>query len=260
MMIFQCSNCHEYYIGSKCFHCGSELKGIQAEVAITISESNSLTNSSTEYSINSKDLPVELMKSSLEDTEHHIVSMRGVSIHARTDEEKIWTGKPSPFMIMLVFCKWAPIVFISSIILALFGIPYKWAMLLVFFTFVDLVLNSLALAFMKYRLSSQRLEITDGLVHQQIRTYEVHHLADATINVPFPLGLFGISMLTIRHRYGDPDIEFPLVRIFHSLSSNYIPYDITLIGVEKEEARLVRDIIRNSGEIEGRRFDKLRIR
>ena len=262
-MIFQCSDCDEYYVGLQCSHCGSVKQGIQPQIRITISESNSSLSQksiSTEYSINSKDMPVELMKSCLEDTEPHVVSNRGVLIHGQTDEQKVWSGTPSPFMIMLVAVQWIPVIFISSIVLAFLSIDFKWEVLLLFFLCVDLVLHSLALTFMKYRLSSQRLEITDGLVHQQIRTYEVHHLADVTINVPFPLGLFGICMLRIRHRYGNPDVSFPLVRIFHSFSYNKVPHDVSLIGLPKEEARLVRDIIRNSGDIEGSRFDKLRVR
>ena len=278
-MLFQCPKCQQIDFDYYCSNC--EIDKVQYatadEIVITISDfsdpahwckrrsvPNSLShqNSNTSYQLKPDELsvPVEQLKSFLEDTEPHAVSMRGALIHAKTDEQKVWSGKPNLFVVILIFFKWLPTIILTFVFLTILKLGYIWGIILLFYAVVDVALNSLAIGFINYRLSTQRLEITDGLLHQQIRTYEVHHLCDATIDIPFPLGFFGLSMLKIRHRSGKSENNLPLVRIFHPPPNSQISSHISIIGIPKEEARLVRDIIRNSGQIEGSRVDKFRVR
>jgi hypothetical protein len=279
-MLFQCPKCQKIDFDSYCFNCKLDkiLYANANEIVITISDfsvgvaarmvrrsvPNSLSNqnNNTSYQLKPDELsvPVEQLKSSLEETKPHSVSMRGAFIHGKTDEQKVWSGTPHPLVVSIVVFKWIPIIVTAFVLKSLFKVNSFWLVLLLILAFSHIVLSLIALVLIRYRISSQRVEITDGLLHQQIRTYEVHNLGDATIDIPFPLGLFGLSMLTLRHRYGIFEKTLPLVRIFHRLPSNEIPSEITLVGLRKEEARLIRDILRNSGQIEAARFDKFRVR
>ncbi len=248
-MLFQCPKCNQIDFDSSCVECSTQkdLYATADEIVVTISEPNSLAtkNNHTSYLLRQEDLaiPIEQLKSFLDDTVPHCVSMRGVFIHGKTDEQKVWSATPHPLVIMLVVFQWIPGIISAVFLLTIFKSHWIWMPLLLFVAFLHILLNAIAIRFIRYRISSQRVEITDGLLHQQIRTYEVHHLGDATIDIPWTLGLFGLSMLTMQHRYANIENQLPLVRIFGRLPNNQIPSSITLIGLPTKEARLIRDIL-----------------
>lgn len=86
----------------------------------------------------------------------------------------------------------------------------------------------------KYCASSQRLIVEEGVLHSVNRPYELHQLGDAVISKPMLLRLFSVSNLLITN----PHVE--------------------LYGLRNAE--YVRDILRQGGQLEAQRADKIRWR
>ena len=86
----------------------------------------------------------------------------------------------------------------------------------------------------KYSASSQRLIVEEGTWHSVNKPYELHQLGDAVILKPAILRLFEVSNLVIT----TPHIE--------------------LYGLRNAE--YVRDILRQGGQLEAQRADKIRFR
>jgi hypothetical protein len=86
----------------------------------------------------------------------------------------------------------------------------------------------------KYRASSQRLIVEEGSLHSVNRPYELHQLGDAVILKPLLLRMFGVSNLVI----AKPPVK--------------------LVGLRNAE--YVRDILRQGGQLEAQRVDKIRFR
>ena len=86
----------------------------------------------------------------------------------------------------------------------------------------------------KYYASSQRLIVEEGSWHSVNRPYELHQLGDAVILKPMMLRMFGVSNLVITK----PQVE--------------------LYGLRNAE--YVRDILRQGGQLEAQRVDKIRFR
>lgn len=86
----------------------------------------------------------------------------------------------------------------------------------------------------KYSASSQRLIVEEGSLHSVNRPYELHQLGDALIVKPLLLRLFNVSNLEI------------------------VKPPITLVGLRNAE--YVRDILRQGGQMEASRVDKIRFR
>lgn len=86
----------------------------------------------------------------------------------------------------------------------------------------------------KYSASNQRLIVEQGSWHSVNRAYELHQLGSAVIYKPALLRLFNVSNLVI----ADPHIE--------------------LYGLRNAE--YVRDVLRQSGQLEAQRVDRIRWR
>lgn len=86
----------------------------------------------------------------------------------------------------------------------------------------------------RYCASSQRLIVEEGSLHTVNRPYELHQLGDAVIVTPVLLRMFNVSHLVITN----PHIE--------------------LLGLRN--AGYVRDILRQGGQLEAQRTDKIRWR
>jgi hypothetical protein len=86
----------------------------------------------------------------------------------------------------------------------------------------------------KYSASSQRLIVEEGSWHSVNRPYELHQLGDAMIVKPLLLRFFGVSNIEITN----PPVK--------------------LIGLRN--ADYVRDILRQGGQLEAQRVDKIRFR
>jgi hypothetical protein len=86
----------------------------------------------------------------------------------------------------------------------------------------------------KYCASSQRLIVEEGSLHSVNRPYELHQLGDAVIVKPLLLRMFGVSNL---------EITKPFVKLYGLRNAEY-----------------VRDILRQGGQLEAQRVDKIRFR
>jgi hypothetical protein len=86
----------------------------------------------------------------------------------------------------------------------------------------------------KYSASSQRLIVEEGSLHSVNRPYELHQLGDAVIVKPLLPRLFDVANLEI------------------------LKPPITLVGLRNAE--YVRDILRQGGQMEASRVDKIRFR
>jgi len=86
----------------------------------------------------------------------------------------------------------------------------------------------------KYCASSQRLIVEEGSLHSVNRPYELHELGDAVIVKPLLLRMFGVSNL---------EITKPPVKLYGLRNAEY-----------------VRDILRQGGQMEASRVDKIRFR
>ena len=86
----------------------------------------------------------------------------------------------------------------------------------------------------RYSASSQRLIVEEGAWHAVSRPYELHQLGDAVIVKPAILRMFGVANLIITK----PEIELNGLR----------------------NAEYVRDILRQGGQLEAQRVDKIRWR
>ena len=86
----------------------------------------------------------------------------------------------------------------------------------------------------KYCASSQRLIVEEGSLHSVNRPYELHQLGDAVIVKPLLLRIFGVANL---------EIAKPPVKLIGLRNADY-----------------VRDILRQGGQLEAQRVDKIRFR
>lgn len=86
----------------------------------------------------------------------------------------------------------------------------------------------------KYCASSQRLIVEEGAWHAVNRPYELHQIGDAVIEKPALLRMFNVANLIVTQ----PRIELKGLR----------------------NAEYVRDILRQSGQLEAQRVDKIRYR
>lgn len=246
-----CKYCGKESPGAYCSHCGQHFE--QLPVHIQSSRPQSKSNSG-------QSIPVERLPTPLHNIAEQTVTERAVHAILTSDEDMMWNGTPAPLAFMDLAGKWIlGILFTIFLALAIHG-GWGWVIFWIVVGVIRTGFYVLGLRSIRYLVSTQRLEVTSGFLHRQTKTYEVHHLGDITINSPLFLQLFGLSNLTIRHEYGTVDTRTPLVRTFTSPPHDYIPAQITLLGINAVEAKRVRDILRRAGEIEAGRLDKLRFR
>lgn len=89
------------------------------------------------------------------------------------------------------------------------------------------LLRALQLRFTRYSMTSQRLKVATGLLSRKISTYELHKLNASHIDAPLTLRLFGRANVYV---------------------------GVWLYAVSNPE--VVRDLVRNAGQIEASRVEK----
>ena len=205
-------------------------------------------------------IPIGQLSAKLRDIRDGGVTDRGHGILEGTDEEMIWNATPSLLSVAELAAKWGLAVLIAAFVACTLRFGYIWIFIWLFVGAIQIGLNLLGLSSTRYRATTQRLELTDGMLHQQTRTYETHQLGDAVITSPFLMRFFGLSVLTVRHQYGTEDGRAHLTRIFAPPPADYIPRVITLVGLDQRECVIVRDLLRGTGQLESERTDKIRWR
>ena len=157
-------------------------------------------------------------------------AMRGA---ATTDEYMLWEGSPSPVVLSgLAMCWLLGIIALGAF--SAHADAWAWLLVGVALAALHLGYRYLALGSTRYLLSSQRLEISTGFLIQRKVAFEVYQLGTAEIEAPLLMRMFRCGNLIIA------------------------PQGITLIAIQNPEG--VRDRIRDAGQTEASRWDKMRLR
>lgn len=154
-----------------------------------------------------------------------------------TDEGMVWEEKPSLILLTGLIAKY---VIAMILVVVLFGsVPQSqgagtFLLLLVVVAAIHIGLRFWELSSTKYRMTSQRLEVTAGLFNQKTVAYELYQMSLGVITRPLLLRLVKAGNLAIASA------------------------GITLRAIRNPE--VVRDMIRDFGQREASRMDKIRWR
>jgi hypothetical protein len=96
-----------------------------------------------------------------------------------------------------------------------------------------MVVRFLKLRSIKYRISTERIEMSSGFFSRSARTYETHQTKDIAIHRPFPISFLGAANLEVRGK-------------------NWF---IRMLGVPADHSEAIRDALRESGRREAARAD-----
>jgi membrane protein YdbS with pleckstrin-like domain len=153
-------------------------------------------------------------------------------------ERTVWQGTPSMLYLIKPSVGWALFIAIVAIGLAQLTIPFDWGwgiLALGVWALLRVGLTWMRLHNTRYRLSSQRLEKTEGLLSRTTVTVELMNIKRAVITEPFPWRLFGLGDLELDAATGE---------------------HWKLYGIRG--ATTVRDLIHSSSGIGGQLWDQRR--
>jgi len=152
-----------------------------------------------------------------------------------TDTEMlVWEDRPSAMLLAKLVLGWV-IVIAASFYLAtqVQGWQLEYNLIIIGIAILHIGWRYWEIASISYRVSSQRLEVTQGRFSQTTVTYELMRMGEnQVITMPILLRLVGRGNLTI-----------------------YVPQCIVLQGIKNPKA--VRDVLRRAGQVEVSRFDKI---
>ncbi|MGA7092356.1 MAG: zinc ribbon domain-containing protein [Candidatus Acidiferrales bacterium] len=155
------------------------------------------------------------------------------------NEQLVWEDKPAPVALLLskLIVGWAIVIFVSFYVATqVQGWELYYNGVIIAIALVNIAWRYWELASISYRVSSQRLEVTQGRFGQTTQTYELMRMGEnPTITTPFLLRMAGRGNLTIR-----------------------VPQGLTLMAIKDPKA--VRDLLRRAGQIEVSRWDKIHLR
>jgi hypothetical protein len=178
--------------------------------------------------------PIEAIPALIHGIGKGSITRRAAEILRSTDEEMAWEDSPSPILLIPLGVKYFAFVAGAAILSGILHSGWFWVVLWLAVGAAHIGMRYWELRSTLYRLTSQRLEITSGLLNQKTVTWEVHQLGAGEITVPLILRMVRRSTLTITSPH------------------------IVLSGIR--EAAMVRDVLRGAGQLEGQRTDKLRWR
>jgi hypothetical protein len=148
-------------------------------------------------------------------------------------EAMVWEDSPSMALLAGLLIKYG--VLLSAVWCAAMvfdGVRY-WLLLCVLAA-IHVGIRAGQIRCTRYRMTTQRLEVRSGLCNRTSVPYEIHRLSDAVISSSLLLRVFGRENLTI------------------------LSPAICLTGIRNAE--VVRDLLRNAGQIEATRLEKVRWR
>jgi hypothetical protein len=240
LMPAKCANCGMESQGRFCPRCGidKEVPPVRAQGShIIVPSSPSIQPSQAEArqlgNVNVT-APIGQMQGRFKEMEVGSVSSRGGRLV--TDEGMVWEEKPNPIVLAGLVFKY----FIALIVILLLyaNVPSQGEGTTLLLWLVIAVghigLRFWEIASTKYRMTSQRLEVTAGLFNQKTVAYELYQMAPAVITRPLLLRLVKTGNLTIPSPF------------------------IILRAIRNPE--VVRDLIRDFGQGEASRMDKIRWR
>jgi hypothetical protein len=177
---------------------------------------------------------VQSLQSSLQDIGHGNVTNRANFIQSTSDEGMVWEDSPSLILLVGKMMKYFIIMVIGVWLFANFAgqsfLFYSGALFV--FLFLRFGYQFLRLRSIKYRLSSQRLVIDSGVFTRVSVPYEVHQLGNSIVSSTMLLRMVGRGTVNIG--------------------------GLSLLGIRNPEA--IRDLLRNAGQWEAGRMDKIRWR
>ena len=175
--------------------------------------------------------PVGLLESRVRRIGHGVITAKACEMLLPSDERMVWEEAPSAWAVAPLGARYAVALLAAASVL---DAPAPILILVSLAAALHIAARYIELRNTIYRLSSQRLEVTSGIWSRKTVTYEVHKLSEASITSSPLLRNAGRSNLIIQSP------------------------GITLWGIRS--ANTVRDLLREAGEIEGGRVDRLRWR
>jgi zinc ribbon protein len=155
------------------------------------------------------------------------------------NEALVWEDRPAPVLLLLgkLILGWVIVIALSLYLSTVIpGWQLEYSGVLAAIALVNIGWRFWELRSISYRVSSQRLEVTQGRFSQTTQTYELIRMGESpTITTPFLLRLVGRGNLMIT-----------------------LPQPLTLQAIKDPKA--VRDLLRRAGQIEVSRWDKIRLR
>jgi membrane protein implicated in regulation of membrane protease activity len=153
-------------------------------------------------------------------------------------ERTVWQGTPSLLYLIKPALGWVVFIAVVTIGLSQLALTFDWGWLILALAILALLkigAGWMRLHNTRYRLSSQRLEKTEGLLSRTTVTVELLNIKRAVITEPFPWRLFGLGDLELDAATGE---------------------HWKLYGIRG--ATTVRDLIHSSSGIGGQLWDQRR--
>jgi hypothetical protein len=179
--------------------------------------------------------PITQLQGRFREMEAGTVTARGGRL--ATDEGMVWEEKPSLILLAGLIGKYLVAIvlaamFFNNVAGAQGGAQFLLLLLVV--AAIHIGLRFWEIRSTKYRMTSQRLEITAGLFNQKTATFELYQMAAGQITRPLLLRLVKTGNLFIP----SPPIQLKAIR----------------------NPEVVRDMLRDFGQREASRMDKIRWR
>ena len=241
-MAAKCPNCGSESSGRFCPECGHDKGTTDSPTAV----SNSMTPAAaapariersasmdpTAIPVDSA-APITQLQGRFREIQAGTVTARGSRF--MTDEGMVWEDKPSVIVITGLVAKY--VIAMVAAILLFSNLPNAsgagtFLLLLLVVAAIHVGLRFWEIRSTKYRMTSQRLEVTAGLFNQRTVTFELHQMAAGQITRPFLLRLVKTGNLSIGA--------------------------LQLKAIRNPE--VVRDMLRDFGQREASRLDKIRWR
>ncbi len=164
-------------------------------------------------------------------------------------EALVWQGSPSLALLVGLILRYAFLMGLAAFAFSALAtapgaspipadIPALVFMVLGGLGCLQLVLRFFKLRATRYRISTERIEVSTGVLSRATDTYEAHQATDIAIRRPFPISFLGASNLEIRGK----------------------GWYIRVLGVPAQHAEAIRDAVRESGRREGARPDLIQWR
>ena len=155
------------------------------------------------------------------------------------NEQLVWEDRPAPVLALLgkLLVGWAIVIIVSIYLTTqVQGWELEYTAILAGIAALNIAWRFWEIRSISYRVSSQRLEVTQGRFSSTTQTYELMRMGEnPTITTPILLKMFGRGNLTIT-----------------------VPQALTLQAIR--DPRAVRDLLRRAGQIEVSRWDKIHLR
>jgi hypothetical protein len=181
--------------------------------------------------------PMSGLQSTITDIGDGRVTAYADDILHRDAEQMVLQQRPFALAVLLPsVAKWLVAMIVAVVVGVATGLSVI-PLAVVAVAAIALVLAYAPLSATEYRVTSQRIEITTGVLARHKVTREVFELGDAAIDQPLHYRIFGVGNLRIAYRQGGA---------------------VVLQAIQNAEG--VRDVLRGTGQFEAARFDKARWR